>query len=210
MIKRDPKSDILEAAVKEFAKNYYDSASINNIIKASKTSKGTFYHYFNNKEDLYFQVIEKIVQEKLKFLNRRMNEEFKESREISLFDSNFKMITKIAMEFAAEQPLYYELGLKMLGEPNANILETIISKYGNQSEQFVSAMVEKMYERGQIKKSLSKELVVKLISYTISNYTTFIPMQDINNFNKMAEYLDQIYEILENGIKPEKAGRTRK
>lgn len=206
-MKRDAKANIMEAAVKEFAKNYYDNASINSIIKASGTSKGTFYHYFNNKEDLYFQVIDRIVSEKLAFLNKRMNEEFKESNEMSLFDSNFKMITKIAMEFASEQPLYYELGLKMLGEPNMGILEAIIDKYGNQSEQFVSSMVERMYERGQIKKSLSKELVVKLISYTISNYTNFIPLQDINDFNKMAKYLDQIYEILENGIKPNKPER---
>jgi len=198
------KERIMTSAFEEFADNYYDNASINTIIKNSKTSKGTFYHYFQNKEDLYFKLIDRIVQEKLDFLNRRMSEEFKPGSELKLFDENFKMITRIAMEFAASKPLYYEMGVKMLAEPNLNIIDVIQKKYGNQSDEFVGKLVERMYEAGGINKKLTKEFVIKMISFVLSNYTIFVPVKDRNDFNKMIGYLDQVYEVLENGIRRKK------
>ena len=47
------KDDIINSAIEEFGKYDYDRASVNAIIENSRTSKGTFYHYFANKEELY-------------------------------------------------------------------------------------------------------------------------------------------------------------
>lgn len=46
------KSRIVKAAWNLFYKNGYDATTIEDIITASKTSKGTFYHYFKGKEAL--------------------------------------------------------------------------------------------------------------------------------------------------------------
>ncbi len=51
--KRQPtKTRIVKAAWNLFYKNGYDHTTIEDIIAASKTSKGTFYHYFKGKEAL--------------------------------------------------------------------------------------------------------------------------------------------------------------
>ncbi|EOS70737.1 hypothetical protein C818_01335 [Lachnospiraceae bacterium MD308] len=51
--KRQPtKTRIVKAAWNLFYKNGYDHTTVEDIIAASKTSKGTFYHYFKGKEAL--------------------------------------------------------------------------------------------------------------------------------------------------------------
>ena len=50
--RRSTKSRIVKAAWNLFFKNGYDRTTVDDIIAASKTSKGTFYHYFKGKEAL--------------------------------------------------------------------------------------------------------------------------------------------------------------
>lgn len=50
--RRSTKSRIIKAAWNLFYKNGYDNTTVEEIIAASKTSKGTFYHYFKGKEAL--------------------------------------------------------------------------------------------------------------------------------------------------------------
>ncbi len=50
--RQSTKSRIVKAAWNLFYKNGYDNTTVEEIINASKTSKGTFYHYFKGKEAL--------------------------------------------------------------------------------------------------------------------------------------------------------------
>ena len=51
-LKEEKKKVILEAAVHEFSRVPYSSASINQIIKEADISRGSFYTYFEDKDDL--------------------------------------------------------------------------------------------------------------------------------------------------------------
>lgn len=54
------KKDLLiQSAMKEFSNHLYNEASINRIIKDANISRGSFYMYFKDKEDLYFYLLEK-------------------------------------------------------------------------------------------------------------------------------------------------------
>lgn len=46
------KSRIVTAAWKLFYKNGYDNTTVDDIVEASETSKGSFYHYFESKDSL--------------------------------------------------------------------------------------------------------------------------------------------------------------
>lgn len=50
--RQSTKSRIVKAAWNLFYKNGYEQTTVEDIISASKTSKGTFYHYFKGKEAL--------------------------------------------------------------------------------------------------------------------------------------------------------------
>lgn len=64
-----PKEKLILEALKEFADRGFDSASLNQIIKRAGISKGSFYHHFANKEELFSQVIHRAAQEKLDFVS---------------------------------------------------------------------------------------------------------------------------------------------
>lgn len=50
--RQSTKSRIVKAAWNLFHKKGYDQTTVEDIISASKTSKGTFYHYFKGKDAL--------------------------------------------------------------------------------------------------------------------------------------------------------------
>lgn len=54
---------IIESAKQEFSENFYEDASINKIIKEINMPRGSFYLYFENKEDLYLYILELYLKE---------------------------------------------------------------------------------------------------------------------------------------------------
>jgi len=59
----DKQNSILESAKKEFSEKFYEDASINKIIKNINMPRGSFYLYFENKEDLYLYILELYLKE---------------------------------------------------------------------------------------------------------------------------------------------------
>jgi len=58
------KNLIIYTAVREFAEHPYDVASISNIVRKTGIAKGSFYQYFEDKQDLYLTLIEIAIHEK--------------------------------------------------------------------------------------------------------------------------------------------------
>lgn len=57
------KQEIIDAAIELFAEKGFAMTSLDAIIEASQTSKGTLYHYFSSKEDLYAVVLETMLDD---------------------------------------------------------------------------------------------------------------------------------------------------
>lgn len=57
----DSRERILAAATELFAEFGFDGVALNTVIERSDTSKGTLYHYFSSKEDLYATVLEQML-----------------------------------------------------------------------------------------------------------------------------------------------------
>ena len=85
---RNTKMKIVNAAWELFYRNGFDNTTIEDIVDESGTSRGSFYHYFNGKEELlsslsslfdsrYEELQEKLTDEmscfdKLMFLNKKL------------------------------------------------------------------------------------------------------------------------------------------
>lgn len=79
----EKKEKIIKASMKEFSSCPYENASINAIIKDADISRGSFYQYFNGKEDLYLYILDRglnaayvifspIIEDKTKTPNERI------------------------------------------------------------------------------------------------------------------------------------------
>jgi AcrR family transcriptional regulator len=59
---------LLEIATDEFAHNSFQSVSISRLVERAGIAKGSFYQYFEDKEDLLFHLLSLASNEKLAFL----------------------------------------------------------------------------------------------------------------------------------------------
>ncbi len=57
------KADILKATRELFSRRGYHATTMSDIVDASDTSKGTLYHYFDNKLELFETMLNKVVGE---------------------------------------------------------------------------------------------------------------------------------------------------
>jgi len=71
---KDKRNLIISAAMDEFSKAGYNTASINQICKKSNIPKGSFYQYFTDKLDLYVYIMTLTIEEKIKFFSSAIAE----------------------------------------------------------------------------------------------------------------------------------------
>ncbi|WP_121664833.1 TetR/AcrR family transcriptional regulator [Metabacillus litoralis] len=59
---KEKKDTLIHSAKKEFSRVPLHEASIANIIKSAGIPRGSFYQYFDDKEDLYFYLLDEFTQ----------------------------------------------------------------------------------------------------------------------------------------------------
>lgn len=66
----EKRNRLIQVSMEEFSTHSFNDASINAIIKNASISRGSFYQYFENKEDLYFYLIKRaMIESKRLFKN---------------------------------------------------------------------------------------------------------------------------------------------
>lgn len=61
-LKEEKKEKIEKALIKEFSNNTFEKASISNIIAKANIPRGSFYQYFEDKEDAIYYIINKYLE----------------------------------------------------------------------------------------------------------------------------------------------------
>lgn len=70
----DKKKKILEAAKNEFSRVSVTEASINNIVTRANIARGSFYQYFESKEDLLLFMVNEESEEVKKMVDKKIKE----------------------------------------------------------------------------------------------------------------------------------------
>lgn len=79
LTKRQKKSEenkkkIVNCAMHLFAKYGYDNVSIDDIAKLANSSKGSFYNYFNNKDELFIYYRQALIAQYLEFYEQLLHD----------------------------------------------------------------------------------------------------------------------------------------
>lgn len=132
--RQSTKSRIVKAAWNLFYKNGYNNTTVEEIISASKTSKGTFYHYFKGKEallntlsNLFDQKYEELsgvvdpqlsAYDKLLFLNHELFYMIETSVDIHLLAYLYssQLITKDKKSLSDKKRFYFLWVTKIIQE----------------------------------------------------------------------------------------------
>lgn len=124
---RATKSKIVSAAWKLFYEQGYDDTTIDEIVEESKTSKGSFYHYFDGKDALLgslaylfdekYEELEKQIDENMHcidvlcMLNRELFEMIENRIDIDLLTRLYstQLVTKGEKHLLDHNRVYYKL-----------------------------------------------------------------------------------------------------
>lgn len=133
------KQELLDAALDLFYSKGYDNTSINDILEKVGISKGTFYYYFNSKDELLdgiaFQLADKIL---------KMMEEIIDDKSLN----SLEKFNKIMWESQKIKSTRFEANLKLAkmlyDEDNIKLRNRIIEK----TVQITKPLLIKLFDSG--------------------------------------------------------------
>lgn len=187
---------VIAAGKEEFAAHPYSKTSINIIIEKADISKGSFYQYFDNKKDLYKYIIEQATEEKMKFLNQKIND----YRELTFFELLRKLFVA-SIQFKNAYPEFSEIGDQLLAGRNEALKEEIYSESKPKSNEFF----EKIIREGIAKEELDPDIDIKFTAYMLTDFSISIVNYFFENHNpedleEIMNYVDKMLYIMKNGI----------
>lgn len=188
------RQEVIDAALKEFSDKGYKGASLNNILKEAQISKGTFYYHFKNKEDLYFFLIEILIEEKKRFMKDRIKpEDFNED----IF-TIFKLQAKLGVEFAINNPQINDFAKSFIKERENLIYEKALERYNFKDDTLVKSLINNAYTKGEIRNDIPKEFVERLIGHLFTNLVELTGALNVEDYEEQINFL---LEFMKNGLR---------
>nr|WP_312579802.1 TetR/AcrR family transcriptional regulator [Sedimentibacter sp.] len=133
---KEKRERIINASLNEFAKNGFEKASTNEIVKFAEISKGSLFNYFNSKKDLYLYLIEyvpSIIDTIYDEIDLSQRDFFERIKEIGII--KYRIMTRYPQAFdflkMVEQEKYFEVQNEIINMKNKVIGEGIERIYEN-------------------------------------------------------------------------------
>ena len=164
----EKKQRIVNAAIDQFSKTHYSNVTIDAIVKGAGIPKGSFYQYFENKDDLYIYLFTDLGDTKIELFQRLKtritNITFKEYmmsyiRELKQLESSNNQIAHLKQEFLNECPQ----------EIKKQILKVEMPKSIRAFDEVISLYVEK----GEFRAGLDTKIAAYITVMGISNLENY-------------------------------------
>ncbi|HHV96611.1 MAG TPA: TetR/AcrR family transcriptional regulator [Clostridiaceae bacterium] len=199
----DKKKRIIEASINEFAKNGYEKASTNSIVKAAGISKGLLFHYFGSKKNLYLYIVDYVSQYLIK--------KFYEINEKPSPDIFERLLEQgiIKLKLAYEHPLMYELLYKAFvntpEELKSDIQERYLKLYAYNAQRFY-----KGFDTSKFREDINPQKAIELIMLFLEGlYSKYIntyrykkisPEAALAEIEKITGEVREYFDILKKGM----------
>lgn len=189
----EKKNKLIMAIKKEFARVPYDKVSINKIVQEADISRGSFYMYFKDKEDMLGFILSKYYQELIATIKKSSNDHegdlFAIFRDILRFTADFGMeedniafCMNIFTSDKVHSCITAELSFRDIKDKNY----TWIRPYINSSNLNINSE-EDLYDILEILISVTQKAVMQLFLH-------------IEERDKIIKKYDKKIEILKHGI----------
>ena len=189
-------------AIEEFAENSYQTASINEILKKAKVSKGSFYHHFKDKLELYLRTLTKVAAVQAEFAEKR----FQEIRPVGRLDFFIllKVQGRLILDFADAHPIEADFLRQVRSEPEELQIE-IAKHYSIEGLDYYIHMIEQAIARGELRRDLPIEVMGRLINHVMLNLSDFaLPKSNFlgsRDDQAIDVQLDYLLSLLSSGMR---------
>lgn len=186
-LKDEKKQRIFEAAVQEFASRKFSEASLNQIVKVAQIPWGSFYQYFDGKEDLYLYVIKEISRDKWDALEQAGAEDMDED----FFDTIRGKIGAL-FELGKRNADYAQIVLLQEMDDNE-----FIRKLRRGSTKRWKDIIERDKERSLIKPEVDADVMIDMFyNFVLLNYYRV----GLDDEEKYLDTLDKAIKIMRDGV----------
>jgi len=140
----DRRQEILNAATKSFSLYGYKATTMDQVAKLANVGKGTIYTFFTNKEELFDEIIGKLIED----MEEAAANAIQSDRS---FQENVHQALYSMLEFRLEHQLSIKLAQEErdIGTP---IVQQVMKKLENSILDFIKSKIERAIEKGEIKK----------------------------------------------------------
>ncbi len=185
------RKDIALSCKEIFFQHGINDLTISKIAKTAGIGKGTLYDYFKNKEDIVFEIVNILIQERNIIKEEKISKIDVTKDKIKLFYSFFYSDEDIKL-----RQLYKEFISIALSSPDEKMIEFQTECFKNYYAWF-EKIIQEGIDKGEIieqSKQLSKGLFVTAEGMFIASSST----NAINNLKQeMDNYIDALFELIE-------------
>ena len=184
---------VLNAAIKEFSEREVKDAKVSNIIKDSKISRGSFYQYFINIEDLYHYVISYIRKIQIDYFQDFF------LREDFTFIERIRELYKKSVDFSNNNKLFIKIGKKHLDSAYLD------SDHGYQKtvddmEVVLIRWIQIDINKGLLRKDINQKVLADMTITFLNLFLTEHIYYKIMSKDELNQKIESIINILENGV----------
>jgi AcrR family transcriptional regulator len=199
----DKRETIMNAAVEEFAENGLENASTNRIVKNSGIAKGSFYQYFEDKQDVFMHMLDRIEQEEMEFFKN----EHPPDHNMDVFQY-YRWMVKKGMEFGLAHPRAIQAAWRvLLGE--GLYYGKHLAGYREKTKQALTILIKQAMERGEVDPSVDVELAVMIMETWSNAITTYVLTEGMKQKDvlkwmrsqKTQETIDKLLYVMEYGLR---------
>ena len=195
----EKKKRVINAAVDEFAQNGYTKSSITRMVNKAEIAKGSFYQYFEDKEDLYRHILKKAVEKKFKYVQKELND-----YEGDDFFEYWRRLNIAGLKYAEDNIKLAEVASDIVKNKDQKFYRSIIDEYKNLGEGMFERLLKKAVEAGQVRKDINITYTAGLLyraSFFITDY--FFEKNELKQLDEFIPLIDNVIEIIQYGIKKE-------
>ncbi len=205
---QEKKDLIIKVAIEEFSQNGFEKASTDTIAKRAGISKGSLFHYFKSKKNLFVYLAEHVMNmliDTIMDVLRHMQADdfFEHIIDITL------MKQRIAYQYSSETQFL----LNALMHPPVAVkpeMETILAKQWETYQQnFMYKYVyqKELLDHERLRPDVNEDTVVEMTRLLVENISNKYQMMYRDQNVNLFEYQDQIlkelqdyFSIIKNGI----------
>lgn len=196
-IDSEKRERIIEVIIDEFSENTYETASINQIVKASDIAKGSFYQYFEDKLDIYKMAIEICHEKRMNYIEKvnedgRYLDEFRIMRELCV----------AVIKFEINQPKLSSIITKFHKMTDRELKEEVLEDIDLDIRTEFEKILEEGIKRGKIYYNVDVEFMSFLlenISRSTKEYFKIKRLED--KYVNYEGFVNTSIDLIENGIK---------
>lgn len=193
----EKRTRILDVAMGEFAEKGYKESSVSAIVCRAGIAKGSFYQYFEDKDDLYFYAVSDLISTHKLVLSPR---EFADLAGLTMIGF-LRMAIHRQLEECRRQPHLLRISIDLMRIVDEPIYHRIQTRYKGTRTMFLP-LIQQEIVRGGLDPGINAQLL-NFILMSVGQYLMhrFGP-DDANQITREAidEILDDLEYILQNGV----------